>query len=105
MCVFLAFCGQRFQVFVCFRDGLVHHFGNRQCLFYIAHQFVISDDFAPVFEFQRRINGQFGHDDDRAVELNQKDESWGWLLEKGASLIQTDRPAQLLQYLKGEGRR
>lgn len=44
------------------------------------------------------LNG--GHDDDRAVELNQKDESWGWLLEKGASLIQTDRPVQLLQYLK-----
>ena len=49
------------------------------------------------------LNG--GHDDDRAVELNQKDESWGWLLEKGASLIQTDRPVQLLQYLKEEGRR
>ena len=41
-----------------------------------------------------------GHDDDRAVELNQKDESWDGRLKKGASLIQTDRPVQLLQYLK-----
>lgn len=49
------------------------------------------------------LNG--GHDDDRAVELHQADESWGWLLERGASLIQTDRPACLLQYLKEEGRR
>lgn len=49
------------------------------------------------------LNG--GHDDDRAVEMNQMDESWGWLLKEGASLIQTDRPACLLQYLKEEGRR
>lgn len=46
-----------------------------------------------------------GHDDDRAVELEQEDEAWGWLLEQGASLIQTDRPALLLDYLKAEGRR
>lgn len=41
-----------------------------------------------------------GHDDDRAVELGQKDETWGWLLEQGASLIQTDRPQELIKYLK-----
>lgn len=46
-----------------------------------------------------------GHDDDRAVELDEADESWGWLLEQGASLIQTDRPAALLNYLGAEGRR
>lgn len=46
-----------------------------------------------------------GHDDDRAVELEQEDGAWGWLLEQGASLIQTDRPALLLDYLKAEGRR
>lgn len=46
-----------------------------------------------------------GHDDDRAVELEQEDEAWGWLLEQGASLIQTDRPALLLDYLKTQGRR
>lgn len=44
------------------------------------------------------LNG--GHDDDRAVEENQPDEAWGWILSHGASLIQTDRPAQLIKYLK-----
>lgn len=46
-----------------------------------------------------------GHDDDRAVELKQPDESWGWLLEQGAALIQTDRPAQLIDYLDKRDRR
>ena len=41
-----------------------------------------------------------GHDDDRAVELHQPDESWGWILNQGAKLIQTDRPALLLEYLR-----
>ena len=41
-----------------------------------------------------------GHDDDRAVELHQPDESWGWIIDQGAKLIQTDRPTLLLQYLK-----
>ncbi len=40
------------------------------------------------------------HDDDRAVELKQPDETWGWILQQGASIIQTDRPQQLIQYLK-----
>ncbi len=44
------------------------------------------------------ING--GHDDDRAIIDKQPDESWGWLINKGANIIQTDRPAQLLDYLK-----
>lgn len=41
-----------------------------------------------------------GHDDDMAVELNQPDESWGWLVRQGFKLIQTDRPALLLEYLR-----
>lgn len=41
-----------------------------------------------------------GHDDDRAVELKQADESWGWLIKQGFKLIQTDRPALLLEYLR-----
>lgn len=40
------------------------------------------------------------HDDDRAVEENEADEAWGWVLERGATLIQTDRPADLISYLK-----
>lgn len=41
-----------------------------------------------------------GHDDDRAVEENQPNETWGWLISKGANMIQTDRPAELLAYLR-----
>jgi len=41
-----------------------------------------------------------GHDDDRAVELGEPDQSWGWILEQGGSIIQSDRPYDLLQYLK-----
>ena len=48
------------------------------------------------------LNG--GHDDDRAVEQNEPDESWGWILDQGAVLIQTDRPAQLIRYLKKHNR-
>ncbi len=46
-----------------------------------------------------------GHDDDRAVELEQADESWGWILGQGATVIQTDRPYELIQYLQQKGRR
>ncbi len=46
-----------------------------------------------------------GHDDDRAVEMKEPDESWGWILERGATLIQSDRPAPLMKYLKKHKRR
>lgn len=44
-----------------------------------------------------------GHDDDRAVELGEPDESWGWVIGQGVKLMQTDRPALLLNYLKAKG--
>jgi glycerophosphoryl diester phosphodiesterase len=47
------------------------------------------------------LNG--GHDDDLAVEDNKKTESWGWLIEKKPAILQTDRPAELLLYLKKAG--
>ncbi|WP_443939873.1 glycerophosphodiester phosphodiesterase family protein [Pedobacter sp. MW01-1-1] len=47
------------------------------------------------------LNG--GHDDDRAVEQNQKKESWGWLIAKKPSIIQSDRPTDLKLYLKEIG--
>jgi glycerophosphoryl diester phosphodiesterase len=40
------------------------------------------------------------HHDDRAVEQNDPDGSWGWLIKNGATIIQTDRPTELLKYLK-----
>lgn len=40
-----------------------------------------------------------GHDDDLAVESNKPNEAWGWIISQGATLIQTDRPKNLLEYL------
>lgn len=44
-----------------------------------------------------------GHHDDMAVEENKPEESWGWIIAKGANMIQTDRPELLLQYLRKKG--
>lgn len=44
-----------------------------------------------------------GHDDDIAVEENKPDETWGWLIKQGATIIQTDRPEELLEYLRKKG--
>lgn len=41
-----------------------------------------------------------GHDDDKAVENKKYDESWGWIINCHANLIQTDRPLELLKYLQ-----
>lgn len=45
------------------------------------------------------------HHDDRAVEQADADGSWGWLVNNGASVIQTDRPAALLRYLSDKNLR
>jgi glycerophosphoryl diester phosphodiesterase len=41
-----------------------------------------------------------GHDDDRAVDQGQPDQSWGWLISRGVNILQTDRPKDLLEYLR-----
>ena len=41
-----------------------------------------------------------GLNDDRAVENNEKDQTWGEVLKMGASFIQTDRPKELIEYLR-----
>ena len=46
-----------------------------------------------------------GHYDDMAVEDNRPEESWGWLLERGALILQTDRPRNMIEYLKYHQRR
>ena len=43
-----------------------------------------------------------GHDDDMAVEENKREESWGWLVNHRANLIQTDRPKELIEYLRSK---
>jgi glycerophosphoryl diester phosphodiesterase len=41
-----------------------------------------------------------GHDDETAVDNENTKDSWAWLIDHGATMIQTDRPKQLLDYLK-----
>ena len=45
-----------------------------------------------------------GHTDERAVG-GDPDGSWGWCLENGATVIQSDRPRELMRYLESKGRR
>lgn len=44
------------------------------------------------------LNG--GHDDDKAVDEHNIKDSWQWIIDRGANIIQTDRPAELLAYLR-----
>jgi glycerophosphoryl diester phosphodiesterase len=44
------------------------------------------------------LNG--GHTDDMAVEQKDTKDSWDWLIAHGATIIQTDRPKELLNYLR-----
>ena len=44
-----------------------------------------------------------GHDDDKAVEEGNKADSWDWILARRATIIQTDRPKELLIYLRAKG--
>ena len=46
------------------------------------------------------LNG--GHDDDRAVEAHQAEESWGWLVAHKPVIIQSDRPKALTTYLQSK---
>ncbi len=43
-----------------------------------------------------------GHDDDLAVEQNNTKDSWDWLIQHGATMLQTDRPKELLAYLRSK---
>ncbi|RDC57536.1 glycerophosphodiester phosphodiesterase [Pedobacter chinensis] len=40
-----------------------------------------------------------GHDDELAIQGNTKD-SWDWLIDCGVTMIQTDRPKELIEYLR-----
>ena len=42
-----------------------------------------------------------GHTDDVAV--HDPDAAWGWLIERGANILCTDRPALMLEYLRARG--
>lgn len=78
----------------------------------IAFEILYSFEKSPVFEQIKKMKqrgrriwvntlwGEMcaGHEDERA--LDSPNENWGWVIEHGATMIQTDRPAELLEYLK-----
>jgi len=41
-----------------------------------------------------------GHDDELSVEERNPEAGWGWLIAHGATMIQTDRPRELIAYLR-----
>ncbi len=41
-----------------------------------------------------------GHDDDAALDPGPPDQAWGWLVSQGANVIQTDRPREIIEYLR-----
>lgn len=45
-----------------------------------------------------------GHDDENAL-LESKDKHWGWMLKHKATMIQIDRPQELIHYLEEKGLR
>lgn len=45
-----------------------------------------------------------GHDDENAL-IEGMDKHWGWVLDHHATMIQTDRPEMLINYLRLHGRR
>ena len=44
------------------------------------------------------LNG--GHEDDLAFEDNNTADSWDWIINHGATFIQTDHPRELVEYLR-----
>lgn len=45
-----------------------------------------------------------GHHDDRAIQ-GDPDGAWGWLLDHGATILLTNEPKALIEYLEKRGRR
>lgn len=81
----------------------------------VAFEVIYSTNDSPMFDVIKEIkeNGSrvwvntlwdslcAGHSDDKAV--NNPESSWGWVIEHGANIIQTDRPEALLEYLRKKG--
>lgn len=82
-----------------------------------AVELIFHTDTIPVEEYARKItesNARVwinslwaslcgGHDDEKA--LSDPENNWGWLLKQHATMIQTDRPEELIRYLESKGRR
>lgn len=80
----------------------------------IAFEFIFSEELIPLKPYFKKIrdNGSSvwvnslwprlngGHNDDKAVENNNE---YQWYIDNHVNIIQTDRPALLLEYLRAKG--
>ena len=81
----------------------------------VAFEVIINTDNSQIFDVIREIKENdtrvwintlweslcAGHTDDRAVY--DPDGAWGWVIENGGNIIQTDRPQLLIEYLRKKG--
>lgn len=82
----------------------------------VAYEMLFATEDAPQLQLASRLQSQgqtflaialwddlvAGHTDEQAL-LEGADSAWGWLIDHGAGAIMTDRPAELLAYLRGRG--
>lgn len=82
-----------------------------------AFQFRMSNDTSPAYRHLEMVKERGAHifvaatwsehslgHDDHASRLSP-DQGWGWLIDQGVSIIETDRPYMLIDYLKERGLR
>ena len=81
-----------------------------------SYEIVFNEDYMESFEYisELKNNGDNiwintlwaslanGKTDDKAYW--NPDENWGWVINEGATMIQTDRPRELIEYLKSIGK-
>lgn len=82
----------------------------------VAYEMLFDNTDSPVFKQVAKMNENgitvlaialwdelcAGHTDEMAL-LEGPDAAWGWLIENGANAIMTDRPEELIDYLKQQG--
>lgn len=97
-------------------DGIAEIIDGHIALGAVAMEFVFPKVTPEVLEQMKRVReagvkvcvgsmwpSADGGYDDRAVEEGA-DKVWGWIVENGVSQIMTDRPFELLDYLRRSGR-
>ncbi len=60
----------------------------------------VSHSSSRIFVAATWSHHSIGHDDN--ISLENPSNGWGWLIDKGVSIVETDRPQKLLVYLRNE---
>ena len=82
----------------------------------VAYEMLFDSEESPVFAEIKNMNENgvtvlaialwdalcAGHTDEMAL-LEGPDAAWGWLIEQGANAIMTDRPEELMDFLRSKG--